>query len=43
MNFCFQIESESKKKIETNLEKITNDLQQMKKENSVLMGKLKKW
>lgn len=37
-----QIETESKKKIQTNLEKITNDLQQMKKENSVLMSKLKK-
>lgn len=37
-----QIENESNKKIEANLEKITNDLQEMKKENSVLMGKLKK-
>ncbi len=37
-----QIENESKKKILSNLEKITEDYQLMKKENAALMAKLKK-
>ncbi|XP_050417021.2 coiled-coil domain-containing protein 22 homolog [Patella vulgata] len=36
-----QIENESGKKVLANLEKITQDYQEMKKENSVLMSKLK--
>lgn len=38
---CVQIETESHKKVLANLEKITEDYQQMKKENSALAAKLK--
>ena len=37
----FQIETESNKKVLANLEKITADYQQMKKENSALIAKVK--
>ena len=41
-SFLFlQIETESHKKVLANLEKITEDYQQMKKENITLMAKLK--
>ncbi|OWF47632.1 coiled-coil domain-containing protein 22 homolog [Mizuhopecten yessoensis] len=36
-----QIENESKNKVLSNLEKITSDYQQMKKENTALMAKMK--
>ena len=36
-----QIETESNKKVLANLEKITEDYQQMKKENATLMAKVK--
>ena len=36
-----QIETESNKKVLANLEKITADYQQMKKENSALIAKVK--
>ncbi|CAI9731695.1 Hypothetical predicted protein [Octopus vulgaris] len=36
-----QIENECQKSVKTNMEKITNDYQQMKKENAALMAKLK--
>ena len=40
--FWFQIENEGQKKVLANLERITSDYQQMKKENAHLMAKYKK-
>lgn len=41
MIYIFQIENESKNKVLSNLEKITSDYQQMKKENQSMIEKIK--